>query len=100
MSFSKLERFIDQKLKELLSSVARDMKSILIPEQATKPISLITFCSSDVQVRLAFSVSIYANREILLMDEVLAVGDSNFQNKCPIVISGIIPKLCGRLVLV
>jgi len=38
--------------------------------------------SSGMQVRLAFSVSIYANREILLMDEVLAVGDSNFQSKC------------------
>jgi energy-coupling factor transporter ATP-binding protein EcfA2 len=35
-----------------------------------------------MQVRLAFSVSIHANRDILLMDEVLAVGDSNFQNKC------------------
>ncbi|KKP57509.1 MAG: ABC transporter ATP-binding protein, partial [Candidatus Moranbacteria bacterium GW2011_GWF1_34_10] len=28
------------------------------------------------------SVSIHANRDILLMDEVLAVGDSNFQSKC------------------
>ena len=35
-----------------------------------------------MQVRLAFAVSIHANREILLMDEVLAVGDSNFQHKC------------------
>lgn len=53
--FSELERFIDQKLKNY---------------------------SSGMQVRLAFSVSIHANREILLMDEVLAVGDSNFQSKC------------------
>ena len=35
-----------------------------------------------MQVRLAFAVAIHANREILLMDEVLAVGDSNFQSKC------------------
>jgi hypothetical protein len=35
-----------------------------------------------MQVRLAFSVAIHANKEILLMDEVLAVGDSNFQSKC------------------
>jgi ABC-type glutathione transport system ATPase component len=34
-----------------------------------------------MQVRLAFSVSIHANRDILLMDEVLAVGDTNFQKK-------------------
>lgn len=55
VQFSELERFIDQKLKNY---------------------------SSGMQVRLAFSVSIHANREILLMDEVLAVGDSNFQSKC------------------
>ena len=55
VKFSELERFIDQKLKNY---------------------------SSGMQVRLAFSVSIHANREILLMDEVLAVGDNNFQNKC------------------
>ena len=35
-----------------------------------------------MQVRLAFSVSIHANRDILLMDEVLAVGDNAFQDKC------------------
>ncbi len=55
VAFSELERFIDQKLKNY---------------------------SSGMHVRLAFSVSIHANREILLMDEVLAVGDANFQSKC------------------
>jgi ABC-type polysaccharide/polyol phosphate transport system ATPase subunit len=55
VAFSELKRFIDQKLKNY---------------------------SSGMQVRLAFSVSIHANRDILLMDEVLAVGDSNFQSKC------------------
>lgn len=55
VAFSELERFIDQKLNRY---------------------------SSGMQVRLAFSVAIHANREILLMDEVLAVGDMNFQSKC------------------
>ncbi|HNW74105.1 MAG TPA: ABC transporter ATP-binding protein [Bacteroidales bacterium] len=38
--------------------------------------------SSGMHVRLAFSVAVHANKEILLMDEVLAVGDANFQVKC------------------
>lgn len=53
--FSELERFMDQKIRNY---------------------------SSGMQVRLAFSVSIHARRDILLMDEVLAVGDSNFKQKC------------------
>jgi ABC-type polysaccharide/polyol phosphate transport system ATPase subunit len=55
VAFSELERFIDQKLKNY---------------------------SSGMQVRLAFSVAIHAHRDILLMDEVLAVGDINFREKC------------------
>jgi ABC-2 type transport system ATP-binding protein len=55
VAFSELERFMDQKLKNY---------------------------SSGMKVRLAFSVAIHANREILLMDEVLAVGDAAFQEKC------------------
>lgn len=55
VAFSELERFIDQKLNRY---------------------------SSGMSVRLAFSVAVHANREILLMDEVLAVGDMNFQKKC------------------
>ncbi|MBN1617983.1 ABC transporter ATP-binding protein [Candidatus Dojkabacteria bacterium] len=38
--------------------------------------------SSGMQVRLAFSVAIKARSEILLLDEVLAVGDESFQRKC------------------
>lgn len=38
--------------------------------------------SSGMHVRLAFSVAIRAHSEILLIDEVLAVGDANFQEKC------------------
>jgi ABC-type polysaccharide/polyol phosphate transport system ATPase subunit len=38
--------------------------------------------SSGMQVRLAFSVMIQVNADILLIDEVLAVGDAAFQQKC------------------
>lgn len=55
VAFAELERFMDQKLKNY---------------------------SSGMQVRLAFSVAIKAHTEILLIDEVLAVGDANFQKKC------------------
>ncbi|MDP4127673.1 MAG: ABC transporter ATP-binding protein, partial [Bacillota bacterium] len=55
VAFSELEEFIDMKLKNY---------------------------SSGMQVRLAFSLSINVHAEILLMDEVLAVGDTNFQEKC------------------
>ncbi len=55
VAFAELERFMNQKLKNY---------------------------SSGMQVRLAFSIAIRANTDILLIDEVLAVGDQNFQKKC------------------
>jgi ABC-2 type transport system ATP-binding protein len=55
IEFSELRDFMDQKLKNY---------------------------SSGMQVRLAFSVAIHAHAPIVLLDEVLAVGDSNFQQKC------------------
>lgn len=55
VGFAELENFMDQKLKNY---------------------------SSGMQVRLAFSISITANTDILLIDEVLAVGDALFQRKC------------------
>jgi ABC-2 type transport system ATP-binding protein len=38
--------------------------------------------SSGMQVRLAFAIAIKAQTDILLLDEVLAVGDADFQRKC------------------
>jgi ABC-2 type transport system ATP-binding protein len=55
VEFAELEKFMDQKLKNY---------------------------SSGMQVRLAFSIAIRAQSDILLIDEVLAVGDLSFQEKC------------------
>ncbi|MDE7121653.1 MAG: ATP-binding cassette domain-containing protein [Oscillospiraceae bacterium] len=38
--------------------------------------------SSGMYMRLAFSVAIHVDAKILLIDEILAVGDANFQKKC------------------
>jgi ABC-type polysaccharide/polyol phosphate transport system ATPase subunit len=55
VAFAELERFMDQKLKNF---------------------------SSGMQVRLAYAIAIQVTFDILLLDEVLAVGDAEFQEKC------------------
>ena len=55
VDFAELSEFMDQKLKNY---------------------------SSGMQVRLAFSIAIKAQGDILILDEVLAVGDEAFQRKC------------------
>ena len=55
IGFSELERFQEQALKNF---------------------------SSGMKVRLAFSVAFMVDADILLIDEVLAVGDASFQQKC------------------
>jgi ABC-type polysaccharide/polyol phosphate transport system ATPase subunit len=55
LEFSELERFVDQKLKNY---------------------------SSGMLVRLAYSIAIQIPFDVLLLDEVLAVGDESFQQKC------------------
>ena len=42
----------------------------------------IKYYSSGMYLRLAFSVAIFTDPEILLLDEILSVGDALFQTKC------------------
>ncbi|MGP6171521.1 ABC transporter ATP-binding protein [Microbacterium sp. A204] len=42
----------------------------------------VKFYSSGMFVRLAFAVAVHTNPDVLLVDEVLAVGDEAFQRKC------------------
>jgi lipopolysaccharide transport system ATP-binding protein len=53
--------------------------------------------SSGMSVRLAFSVAAHLDPEILIIDEVLAVGDQAFQNKCLGKMSGVADS--GRTIL-
>ena len=55
VSFSELKRFIDTPLRNY---------------------------SSGMQMRLGFSIAVNTNPDILLVDEVLSVGDEHFQRKC------------------
>lgn len=55
VDFAELERFMDQKLKNY---------------------------STGMQVRLAFAMATKSRADILVVDEVLAVGDADFQKKC------------------
>ena len=55
IQFGNLEKFVDQTVKNF---------------------------SSGMQARLAFSIAAHADADILLVDEVLAVGDQEFKEKC------------------
>jgi homopolymeric O-antigen transport system ATP-binding protein len=65
------------------SEIARKFDEIVaFAEVATFIDTPVKFYSSGMRVRLAFAVAAHLETEILLVDEVLAVGDASFQKKC------------------
>jgi lipopolysaccharide transport system ATP-binding protein len=44
--------------------------------------TMVKYYSSGMYVRLAFAVAAYLEPEILIVDEVLSIGDADFQSKC------------------
>jgi ABC-type polysaccharide/polyol phosphate transport system ATPase subunit len=50
----------------------------------------VKYYSSGMQVRLGFSIAAFLEPAVLLVDEVLAVGDANFQQKCLMRISEVV----------
>jgi len=54
--------------------------------------------SSGMYLRLGFSVAVHSSADILLMDEILAVGDARFQKKCLDKIRQLKPNRCMVLV--
>jgi lipopolysaccharide transport system ATP-binding protein len=65
------------------TEIARKFDSIVEFAEVEKFIDTpVKHYSSGMQVRLAFAVAAHLEPEILLVDEVLAVGDAAFQKKC------------------
>jgi len=67
------ERYLVEKFSEIVSFSEIPMDFIFTP---------VKYYSSGMFMRLAFSVAVFSKPEILLVDEILAVGDIAFQKKC------------------
>jgi ABC-type polysaccharide/polyol phosphate transport system ATPase subunit len=67
------EKYMVEKFSEIVSFSEIPMDFIFTP---------VKYYSSGMFMRLAFSVAVFSKPEILLVDEILAVGDIAFQKKC------------------
>lgn len=67
------EKFLIDKFQEIVDFSEIEMKFIYTP---------VKYYSSGMYMRLAFAVAIFTQPDILLIDEILSVGDTAFQAKC------------------
>lgn len=67
------EEFLKEKYQEIINFSEIEKKFIDMP---------VKHYSSGMYMRLAFSVAVFVEPDILLVDEILAVGDVAFQKKC------------------
>jgi ABC-type polysaccharide/polyol phosphate transport system ATPase subunit len=67
------EKYLVEKFSEIVAFSEIPMDFIFTP---------VKYYSSGMFMRLAFSVAVFSKPEILLVDEILAVGDIAFQKKC------------------
>jgi ABC-type polysaccharide/polyol phosphate transport system, ATPase component len=67
------EKYLVEKFSEIVAFSEIPMDFIFSP---------VKYYSSGMFMRLAFSVAVFSKPEILLVDEILAVGDIAFQKKC------------------
>ena len=66
------EKYISEKINEIIAF--SEIKEYIN--------TAVKYYSSGMYMRLAFSVAIFVDPDILLIDEIFAVGDENFQRKC------------------
>jgi len=67
------EKYLVEKFQAIVDFSEIPMRFIYTP---------VKYYSSGMYMRLAFSVAVFTQPEILLVDEILAVGDQAFQQKC------------------
>ena len=84
--FSQLLNFIGvfaEKVKDDSSEINSVMEDIIKFAELNDFIDMpVKNYSSGMTIRLGFAISVFSNPDVLLMDEILAVGDMNFQKKC------------------
>jgi ABC-type multidrug transport system ATPase subunit len=115
LSFLRGQRYGDGTTLHALQDVSLD-EIVAFSEVARFLDTAVKYYSSGMYLRLAFAIAAHLRPEVLLLDEVLAVGDKSFQEKCLAKIKSVsrdgrtvffvshsmeaIAQMCGRVFLI